>query len=200
MRSIRSIVDFSLIAMASANTLHIKFRRGCSVIGKRLSGGDGVFGRGFGYLLASFCGVGGRCVFSDLVPERRRYERGCNAAKAPNHPWGGNDAEGASFSAGFGDVLGIKVSSSRHGPNTCATMLLNQSKKFLMVQHCSVHRGGGNEIDVETAVAPKVACLLSGVRILLTSDPKDPIVPPWSPLLQNAILPQLDNSRSITNP
>ena len=99
-----------------------------------------------------------------------------------DHPWGGNDAEGASFSARFGDVLGMKVSSSRHGPNICATMLLNQSENFVMVQHCSVHGGGGNEIDVETAVAPKVACLLSGVRTLLTSDLKDPITPPRSPL------------------
>ena len=77
-------------------------------------------------------------------------------------------------------MLGIKVSSSEHGPDVCAIMLLNQSQRFVVVKRCSASREVGSMR--ETAVAPKVACLSSGCRILLASNPKDQIIHPSEPM------------------
>ena len=79
----------------------------------------------------------------------------------------------------IGDVLGMEGSSSGHGPDMCAIMLLKQSENSLGVKHRSVQRGGGMR---ETAVAPRVACLSLEARTSLTSNPKDPVVFLGSPL------------------
>ena len=81
-RSIILVVEFSLTAMEFANALPINFRRGCSVLEVRLRVGDGGFAVSLKYSSATCCGVRARSVFSDLIPGRRRYEQGCNAAKA----------------------------------------------------------------------------------------------------------------------
>ena len=124
--------------MESANVLRINFRRGCSALEIRLDVGEGAFGRGLAYSLASCCGVRARSWRS-----KWRDEGGCNAAKAPNHRWGGNGVEGASVSARFGDMLGMKGSSSGYGPNMCAIILLNQSETFLWSSVVASREMGG---------------------------------------------------------
>ena len=44
-------------------------------------------------------------------------------------------------------MLGMKGPGSGHGPDMCATMLVNQSENSIVVKRCSVQGGGRHERD-----------------------------------------------------
>ena len=77
----------------------------------------------------------------------------------------------------IGDMLGMKGSSSGHGPHMWPIMFLVQSQRSVVIV-ASWEVGGMREI----AVAPKVACLSSRARSVLTSNLKDRIILPSEPI------------------